>query len=721
VEGTWEHKGGRGTTMGAHRPGRVLVTCLVVLVLQAAHVGCFEAARFTDFPVGSEVNYETTEPIYKATVQADLPIITPPDGFVFPAKVGDEIEFKVAVKRGDGVSAGPRVVNIMFEETPEMLEMVEIGAVRKPIIEVIDRENNKVTTQILSAAVYRSFKFRINAFTPLENTRICFRGIAKNDDTAVAPGELPCTDDPYNPRCPRDPNDPERLSDEFYPKRCVFVDIQVPPEIVHIAPAEAMHDAGPVTQDPAHASFRNGVKNVGELLRLRVHAVDRNAHDDVEIELMPQASSDPRPEMALGPRECCDETFAHCSPHPFGGTACREECAHTCGGDVVPPGAEGYSSSCAETCADQCRPAPCRYVRRELFVMAAPEFAGSAVAGLKFKAKDDGGRYTSTAVLQLCPSCTFSAANQESGETPTTGVSFRTKGAATAFVFPTPADGTTLMTATVNCPMEPLHLWASAPDAPVEIIPAGCSPGSKTLGEECVGCTVCVPELPEGMEVSAPEPFKWRPLDFGGLADWLSDPRALAPTGPLAGEEELPVVNRTGHLGVARVVRWTPQVGQEGQTFALCFRAMAPASPSNETAVALSEAGAERRCFHVTVARCRYCAQGGDSLQSIAKLFRTDWIQLWGANARDGLGPDALEQGQAISLGTVHTVDAPVLFSEIAKQFATSEERLRLVNPGIPREQAWASAGQELCILPGVCDSSVALDGTGLPHSPDPH
>jgi len=118
----------------------VLVTCLVVLVLQAAHVGCFEAARFTDFPVGSEVNYEATEPIYKANVQADLPIITPPDGFVFPAKVGDEIEFKVAVKRGDGVSAGPRVVNIMFEETPEMLEMVEIGAVRKPIIEVIDRE-----------------------------------------------------------------------------------------------------------------------------------------------------------------------------------------------------------------------------------------------------------------------------------------------------------------------------------------------------------------------------------------------------------------------------------------------------------------------------------------------------------------------------------------------------------------------------------------------------
>ena len=35
----------------------------------------------------------------------------------------------------------------------------------------------------------------------------------------------------------------------------------------------------------------------------------------------------------------------------------------------------------------------------------------------------------------------------------------------------------------------------------------------------------------------------------------------------------------------------------------------------------------------VHVSKCRYCAQPGETMQSLAESFQTDWLQLWGANA----------------------------------------------------------------------------------------
>mmetsp|Transcript_37176 Transcript_37176/g.87170 ORF Transcript_37176/g.87170 Transcript_37176/m.87170 type:complete len:710 (+) Transcript_37176:46-2175(+) len=700
--------------------GGVLVACLAALALLAAPAGCFEAARFTDFPVGSDSDY-TGQAINTEVVQALLPILTPPDGYVFPCVVGETIEFKVAVKRGDGFSQGSAVLAIVFEEPPELTAMVLVGSVRKPIIEVLDRVANTNSIEVLSSAIYRTIKFRVNAFAPMEQLKICFRGIAKNDDVPLEDGEQACTVDPMGARCPKDPNDPSKLSDEFFPKRCVYVDVKQPPTIVSIAPADAMHDAGSVSALAAEVAFRRSAVHVGELLRVRVLAMDHNARDDVDIEmsfpLLPIGSS-------LGPRECCSADFSNCRRHPFGGTACSQQCVTRCAGGAVPAGAAGDGTSCVETCQEVCVPDPCRFVRRDLFFMPTPEsyttYPG-LIAGIKFRAKDDSGRFASVSpsVGGVCGGCNVGASLM-TAMLPVGGTSMKLLPATPGFLFPTMPHNATLVKATVNCPMRALHLRAFAPRSGIEIVPAGCSPGSKTLSEACgtAFCTLCVPELPEGMEVSAPVPTKWSKLSFAADQGLVNDPRD--PSSPP--REQVPFANQTGaYVGVERVVRWTPLEAQAGMTYTLCFHAIATVPANNASALATAIREAETRCFFVEVERCRYCAKPGDSLQSIAKNFRTDWIQLWGANAASGLGADALEAGRPISLGAVHIVPEPILFKEVAKLFATTEERLRLANPDVPREQMWAGAGQALCVLPGVCDASVALDGTGLPTSPDPY
>jgi hypothetical protein len=255
----------------------VLIVCLAALALLAAPAGCFEAARFTDFLVGSQSEYPTSQRIHTDAVQAVLPLLTPPDGYVFPAVVGGTIEFSVAVKQGDGYTRGSAILGIVFEEPPELSALVMVGSERKPIIEVLgDRATNLQPKEVLSAAVYRTIRFKVNAFAPMENLKLCFRGMAKDEDRPLQPGEISCVDDPMGARCPKDPNDPLKLSDEFFPRRCVYVDVKQPPVIVSIAPADSMHDNGPVSALAAEMAFRRSAVHVGELLRVRVLAMDHN-------------------------------------------------------------------------------------------------------------------------------------------------------------------------------------------------------------------------------------------------------------------------------------------------------------------------------------------------------------------------------------------------------------------------------------------------------------
>jgi len=163
-------------------------------------------------------------------------------------------------------------------------------------------------------------------------------------------------------------------------------------------------------------------------------------------------------------------------------------------------------------------------------------------------------------------------------------------------------------------------------------------------------------------------------------------------------------------LGASRVVRWTPAKGQEGQDYHLCFRAVGWSNVSN---VNNDVRMAPRRCFAVRVVRCKYCTLQGDTYQSLAKGFHTSWLQLWGANSAHGLSANDIKKGTLLTLGVEHVLPKDMMISELALQFATTDQAVRALNPDLPMDEAWVGGGRHVCIVSGICDSSVAPDGSG--------
>jgi len=124
-------------------------------------------------------------------------------------------------------------------------------------------------------------------------------------------------------------------------------------------------------------------------------------------------------------------------------------------------------------------------------------------------------------------------------------------------------------------------------------------------------------------------------------------------------------------------------------------------------------AHADKRCFAVCVVRCKYCTVPGDTLESLARVLGTSWMQLWGANSALGITPNYLEVGTRITLGAEHILPKDMMLQELALQFATTEAAIRRLNPDLPSDEHWAGLGRSVCIAPGICDSSVAPDGSG--------
>lgn len=164
-------------------------------------------------------------------------------------------------------------------------------------------------------------------------------------------------------------------------------------------------------------------------------------------------------------------------------------------------------------------------------------------------------------------------------------------------------------------------------------------------------------------------------------------------------------------------ITWRPRQGSEGRTYRLCVRAFD----------AFSEA---RRCFTIDVVRCMYCTTTEDreSIQSVAARFSSNWLQVWAANGewiryeREAIeasgatpwvqtdNPNYIEQGALVKLGPVYTTRREHSLEDLATRFQTTAKSLLAANPDIRERGANAMlpAGQEVCVLPGICTASSA-------------
>jgi len=167
----------------------------------------------------------------------------------------------------------------------------------------------------------------------------------------------------------------------------------------------------------------------------------------------------------------------------------------------------------------------------------------------------------------------------------------------------------------------------------------------------------------------------------------------------------------------SRDFSWKPVRGQEGYVYDICYTC----SDQGCTEV-LHDGNIQRflppmnttevRCITITVVRCKYCVQRGDTLHYINKYYHLDanWLRLWNANGNSVdhantitapvHDPDmVLFDTQVISVGPTYRVQAGDSLQNLANRFHTTVKKVMSVNPDLANVDDIAP-GQELCILP---------------------
>ena len=141
-----------------------------------------------------------------------------------------------------------------------------------------------------------------------------------------------------------------------------------------------------------------------------------------------------------------------------------------------------------------------------------------------------------------------------------------------------------------------------------------------------------------------------------------------------------------------QVLAWTPERGMEGRTFKFCLLVTDASINSN----------AQKKCTQLMVKKCQVCTEIGDTLHSVAMDYRTDWLQLWGANPMVS-APNRLEQYSMLNLGPIFTTNRDESMSILAARFSMTQEDLAAVNPDL-RQSKYINSSTDVCIIPRICD-----------------
>jgi len=221
-----------------------------------------------------------------------------------------------------------------------------------------------------------------------------------------------------------------------------------------------------------------------------------------------------------------------------------------------------------------------------------------------------------------------------------------------------------------------------------------------------VNCPVLLPLLPydEGNKGYCMEMFPGR----------NSDPSQNA----LPGGAQLTYVGTESmtkhgtHDGCAHnewLLAWYPARGQEPNTYTYCVHARDTACMGYRC-----EARGKELCFTVHVVKCKYCLSLGETIMHAAARYKSDWLQIWGANSHI-ITPDSIPAWTSLQLGPMYSVRSGDTLESIATRFGTSSNNLLEANPDIAvvNDQGMINMGDEICVLPYVCTFDQVSSGGG--------
>lgn len=140
-----------------------------------------------------------------------------------------------------------------------------------------------------------------------------------------------------------------------------------------------------------------------------------------------------------------------------------------------------------------------------------------------------------------------------------------------------------------------------------------------------------------------------------------------------------------------QILSWSPERGMEGQNFTFCLII---------TDKHL-DAGHFRKCTTIHVQKCRVCGLPSDTLHSISMEYKTDWLQLWGANYNVP-NPNDLTMYSALKLGPLYTTNKEEKISALASRFSMTPATLVEVNPDL-QGNSTVGSGTQVCLVPVIC------------------
>eukprot|EP00285_Hemiselmis_virescens_P003695 CAMPEP_0173414134 /NCGR_PEP_ID=MMETSP1356-20130122/83720_1 /TAXON_ID=77927 ORGANISM="Hemiselmis virescens, Strain PCC157" /NCGR_SAMPLE_ID=MMETSP1356 /ASSEMBLY_ACC=CAM_ASM_000847 /LENGTH=388 /DNA_ID=CAMNT_0014376259 /DNA_START=95 /DNA_END=1261 /DNA_ORIENTATION=- len=148
--------------------------------------------------------------------------------------------------------------------------------------------------------------------------------------------------------------------------------------------------------------------------------------------------------------------------------------------------------------------------------------------------------------------------------------------------------------------------------------------------------------------------------------------------------------------GVSARFDWVPVRGQEAFFYTVCFHVKDNCGITPELIA----------CRNITVDKCRICLYGGQTLQTVAAEYGTDYLSLYTANV-NVRNPDSLAQGTLINTGVMYRVQDGDSMYSIATTFFSSSPQILSVNPDLALILETGGdifPNDRLCMLPPVCN-----------------
>ena len=140
-----------------------------------------------------------------------------------------------------------------------------------------------------------------------------------------------------------------------------------------------------------------------------------------------------------------------------------------------------------------------------------------------------------------------------------------------------------------------------------------------------------------------------------------------------------------------QILSWSPDRGTEGRNYTFCLII---------TDDKITE-GSHRKCTTIEVLKCQVCGLPSDTLQSISNEYKTDWLQMWGANHLVE-NPNSLTDFIKLKLGPMYKLNADEKTSMLASRFSMTSGGLVEVNPDLEGKDVIKS-GTYVCIMPSIC------------------